>query len=110
MAEFRALVLREAGEGKVEAHHRFMLEIQLSRVEAIEANIAAIDAKVQNRPDGSDVAPNGSADLRSSWRERSRSGSSSSPVAAISLAIVREARSDPPPGAACTMNVRSLLG
>lgn len=32
--------------GKVELHHRFMLEMQLDRVEAIEANIAAVDGKI----------------------------------------------------------------
>lgn len=32
--------------GNVEAHHRFMLEMQLDRVEAIEANIAALDAQI----------------------------------------------------------------
>lgn len=39
-----ALVL--ALQGKVEAHHRFLLEMQLSRVEDIEANIATVDAKI----------------------------------------------------------------
>jgi transposase len=32
--------------GKVEAHHRFMLRIQLDRVEDIEANIAMVDGKI----------------------------------------------------------------
>ena len=32
--------------GKVEAHHRFMLEMQLDRVEDIEKNIAVVDAKI----------------------------------------------------------------
>jgi hypothetical protein len=32
--------------GKLEAHHRFMLQIQLRRVEDIEANIALVDAKI----------------------------------------------------------------
>jgi transposase len=32
--------------GKVESHHRFMLEMQLGRVEDIEANIAVIDSKI----------------------------------------------------------------
>lgn len=32
--------------GKVEAHHRFMLDIQLKRVEEIEANVAVVDAKI----------------------------------------------------------------
>lgn len=32
--------------GKVEAHHRFMLEMQLGRVEDIEANIAIVDGKI----------------------------------------------------------------
>ena len=39
-----ALVL--ALRGKVEAHHRFMLEMQLGRVEDIEANIAVVDGKI----------------------------------------------------------------
>src|ERR1051325_11424756 len=30
----------------VEAHHRFLLEIQLGRAEDIEANIAVVDAKI----------------------------------------------------------------
>lgn len=37
-----ALALR----GKVEAHHRFMLEMQLKRVEDIEANVATVDVKI----------------------------------------------------------------
>jgi transposase len=37
-----ALALR----GKVESHHRFMLEMQLGRVEDIEANIAIVDSKI----------------------------------------------------------------
>ena len=32
--------------GNVEAHHRFMLEMQLGRVEDIEANIALVDNKI----------------------------------------------------------------
>jgi transposase len=32
--------------GRVEAHHRFMLEMQLDRVEAIEANIAVVDRRI----------------------------------------------------------------
>jgi transposase len=32
--------------GKLEAHHRFMLEIQLGRVEDIEAHIAVVDSKI----------------------------------------------------------------
>lgn len=32
--------------GRVEVHHRFMLEMQLGRVEDIEANIATVDAKI----------------------------------------------------------------
>jgi transposase len=32
--------------GNVEAHHRFMLQMQLGRVEDIEANIALVDAKI----------------------------------------------------------------
>ena len=39
-----ALVL--ALRGNVEAHHRFLLEMQLGRVEDIEANIAVVDAKI----------------------------------------------------------------
>ena len=39
-----ALVL--ALRGNVEAHHRFMLEMQLDRVEDIEANIAVVDRKI----------------------------------------------------------------
>jgi hypothetical protein len=38
-----ALVL--ALRGNVEAHHRFMLEMQLGRVEDIEANIAVVDGE-----------------------------------------------------------------
>ena len=34
--------------GKVEAHHRFMLEMQLDRVEDIEANIAVVDHKIDD--------------------------------------------------------------
>lgn len=33
--------------GNVEAHHRFMLEMQLGRVEDIEANIALVDRKIE---------------------------------------------------------------
>src|SRR4051812_23095144 len=33
-------------QGKVEAHHRFMLKMQLGRVEEIEANIAVVDARI----------------------------------------------------------------
>jgi len=33
--------------GNVEAHHRFMLEMQLGRVEDIEANIALVDCKIE---------------------------------------------------------------
>lgn len=40
-----ALVL--ALRGNVEAHHRFMLDIQLRRVEDIEANIAVVDSKIE---------------------------------------------------------------
>jgi len=32
--------------GNLEAHHRFMLEMQLGRVEDIEANIAVVDTKI----------------------------------------------------------------
>jgi transposase len=32
--------------GKVEAHHRFMLEMQLNRVEDIEADITVVDGKI----------------------------------------------------------------
>jgi transposase len=32
--------------GNVKAHHRFMLEMQLGRVEDIKANIALIDSKI----------------------------------------------------------------
>ncbi len=39
-----ALVL--ALRGKVEAHHRFMIEMQLGRVEDIEANIDVIDGQI----------------------------------------------------------------
>ena len=39
-----ALVL--ALRGNVEAHHRFMLEMQLNRVEEIEANIAVVDSRI----------------------------------------------------------------
>src|ERR1051326_7110614 len=35
-----------AFHGKVESHHRFMLEMQLGRVEDIEANIAIVDSKI----------------------------------------------------------------
>lgn len=41
-----ALVM--AMRGKVEAHHRFMLQMQLSRVEDIEADIAVIDGKIDD--------------------------------------------------------------
>jgi transposase len=34
--------------GKVEMHHRFMLEMQLRRVEDIEANIAVVDGKIDD--------------------------------------------------------------
>lgn len=37
-----ALALR----GNVEAHHRFMIQMQLARVEDIEANIAVVDQKI----------------------------------------------------------------
>jgi transposase len=33
-------------QGRLEPHHRFMLDMQLRRVEDIEANIAGIDAKI----------------------------------------------------------------
>lgn len=33
--------------GNVEAHHRFMLDMQLRRVEEIEANIAVVDSKIE---------------------------------------------------------------
>ena len=33
--------------GKVEAHHRFMLEMQLGRVEDIEANIRVVDGRIE---------------------------------------------------------------
>lgn len=33
-------------EGRVEPHHRFVLEMQLSRVEEIEADIAKLDARI----------------------------------------------------------------
>ena len=39
-----ALIL--ALRGKVEAHHRFMLEMQLDRVEDIEKNISVVDTKI----------------------------------------------------------------
>lgn len=39
-----ALIL--ALRGNVEAHHRFLLEIQLGRVEDIESNIAVVDARI----------------------------------------------------------------
>lgn len=38
--------LTAALHGRVEEHHRFMLEMQLGRVEDIEANIATVDAKI----------------------------------------------------------------
>jgi transposase len=38
--------LVQALRGKVEAHHRFMLQMQLRRVEDIEANISVVDAKI----------------------------------------------------------------
>lgn len=43
--KLNALVL--ALRGNVEAHHRFMLDIQLRRVEDIEANIAVVDSKIE---------------------------------------------------------------
>jgi transposase len=39
-----ALALR----GNVEAHHRFMIEMQLARVEDIEANIAVVDQRIDD--------------------------------------------------------------
>jgi transposase len=44
-AKLNALVL--ALRGNIEAHHRFMLDIQLRRVEEIEANIAVVDSKIE---------------------------------------------------------------
>jgi transposase len=44
-AKLKALVV--ALRGNVEAHHRFMLDIQLRRVEEIEANIAVVDTKIE---------------------------------------------------------------
>ena len=38
--------LEEALRGRVEAHHCFVLEMQLGRVEAIEENIATVDARI----------------------------------------------------------------
>ena len=38
--------LIQALRGNVESHHRFMLEMQLDRVEDIEANIAVVDSKI----------------------------------------------------------------
>jgi transposase len=39
--------LQTALRGRVEAHHRFMLRIQLKRVDEIEANVAELDAEIQ---------------------------------------------------------------
>ena len=39
----------EALTGGVEEHHRFLLAMQLGRIEAIEADIAALDARVAER-------------------------------------------------------------
>jgi transposase len=38
--------LEEALRGRVEAHHRFVLQMQLDRVEAIEKDIATVDARI----------------------------------------------------------------
>lgn len=42
----KSSALALALNGKVEAHHRFMLQIQLGRVEKIEADIAVLDARI----------------------------------------------------------------
>jgi len=39
--------LQEALHGRVEAHHRFMLQMQLKRVEDIEANVAELDVEIE---------------------------------------------------------------
>src|SRR3954468_13567019 len=41
--------LIEALTGGVEEHHRFLLAMQLGRIEAIEADIAALDARIAER-------------------------------------------------------------
>jgi transposase len=41
--------LIEALTGGVEEHHRFLLAMQLGRIEAIEADIAALDARIGER-------------------------------------------------------------
>src|SRR4051812_38441074 len=50
--------LIEALTGGVEEHHRFLLAMQLGRIEAIEADIAALDARVAERllPHGAEMA------------------------------------------------------
>jgi transposase len=36
-------------DGRLEAHHRFLLAMQLRRLEAIEADIAALDLRIGER-------------------------------------------------------------
>src|SRR3954454_16129190 len=50
--------LIEALTGGVEEHHRFLLAMQLGRIEAIEADVAALDARIAERllPYGAEMA------------------------------------------------------
>src|SRR3954469_12023532 len=50
--------LIEALTGGIEEHHRFLLAMQLSRIEAIEADVAALDARIGERllPYGPEMA------------------------------------------------------
>jgi transposase len=41
--------LELALEGKLEEHHRFLLKLQLDRVEAVEADLAILEAQLQKR-------------------------------------------------------------
>src|SRR4051812_37949148 len=50
--------LIEALDGGVEEHHRFRRAMQLGRIEAIEADVAALDARIGERllPYGAEMA------------------------------------------------------
>src|SRR3954447_1399135 len=50
--------LIEALTGGVEEHHRFLLAMQLGRIKAIEADVAALDARIAERllPYGAEMA------------------------------------------------------
>ena len=41
--------LELALEGKVEEHHRFLLQLQLNRVEAIEADLATLEQRIEEK-------------------------------------------------------------